>query len=491
MQVSDLPSRGSVVRPFPTRHDEEARAMAIGHVTIDPAGCSALEEGDSELIKDVWNTWELQVVAKEGLESCRNARKTVAILDQQDAAVNVGTEMQLVLDKGSDVVVTAVVQNGWVKPGCIALGEDLRHSLHLVHHMNSRWVRYCPKPAELPMDLLQLEVEVRRIKTSGQNNKKSKVDGMDLASSLQEELQGIIVAVGQVVLLPYQGVMLAVQMMGTSNLSEEDKESALFFHCYRGRVTANTFISVSVPDNIDTGIILHNCTEAPKTTLGRGEVDVYTNDGEWFPVKNQILRPCISLTKHVRNAVDARIAVHVDVPCLIFDKVLVFLELQAQNKEREYEVNIGALESLLVAAEVLNNCALRDFCLDRLGDFSSRMRLYRWEEIIQNNSKGGVWIVIDGMVLDVKRWLPEHPGGLRIIPEQAKNVDSTTFFEVYHASRESFLYLKHFYIGEVQEDDLCLIPRSTLPSEEFLVQLREYTNFRISNRPAVKTFKSF
>uniref|UniRef100_A0A7S3UBV0 Cytochrome b5 heme-binding domain-containing protein n=1 Tax=Picocystis salinarum TaxID=88271 RepID=A0A7S3UBV0_9CHLO len=465
--------------------------MAVRHVAVDPEGCSSLDEGDAEYIKDVWNAWELQVVAKEGLETCRNARKTVAILDQQDVAVDVGTEMELVLDKGSDVVVTAVVQKGWVKPGCIALGEDLRHSLHLVHHMNSRWVRYCPKPAELPLDLLKLELEVRRIKTSGKNNKISEVDGVELAASLQEELQGIIVAVGQVVLLPYQGVMLAAQVMGTSNLSEEEKEAALFFHCYRGRVTTNTFISVSVPDNIDAGIILHNCTKAPETTPARGEVDVYTNDGEWFPVKKQILRPCISFTTHVRKAAGARISVHVDVPCLIFDKVLIFLELQAQNKEREYEVDIGALESLLTAAEVLNNCALRDFCLDRLGDFSSRMRLYCWEEVIQNNSKGGVWIAIDGMVLDVKRWLPEHPGGQRIIPEQAKNVDSTTFFEVYHASRESFLYLKHFYIGEVQEDDLCLIPRSTLPSEEFLVQLREYTDFRISNKPAVETFKSF
>ena len=465
--------------------------MDVDRVAIDSAGRSALEEGDLEKNKDVWNAWELQVVAKEGLETCRNARKTVAILDQQDAAVDVGTEMQLVLDKGSDVVVTAVVHKGWVKPGCIALGEDLRHSLHLVHHMNSRWVRYRPKPAELPLDLLKLEVEVRRIKASENYSEKSEVDGMELAASLQDELRGIIVAMGQVVLLPYQGVMLAVQVMGTSNLSEEDKESALFFHCYRGRVTANTFISVSLPDNIDAGIILQNCTKPPETTPGRGEVDIYTNDGEWFPVKKKILRPCISLTKHVRNAVDARIAVHVDVPCLIFDKVLIFLELQAQSKESEYEVDIGDLESLLTAAEVLNNCALRDFCLDRLGDFSSRMRLYRWEEVIHNNSKGGVWIVIDGMVLDIKRWLPEHPGGQRIIPEQAKNVDSTTFFEVYHTSRESFLYLKHFYIGEVQEDDLCLIPRSTLPSEEFLVQLREYTDFRISNKPAVETFKSF
>ena len=45
------------------------------------------------------------------------------------------------------------------------------------------------------------------------------------------------------------------------------------------------------------------------------------------------------------------------------------------------------------------------------------------------------------------RWLPEHPGGNSIIPKQALNVDGTVWFETYHASRKSFLYLEQFYIG--------------------------------------------
>jgi cytochrome b involved in lipid metabolism len=50
-------------------------------------------------------------------------------------------------------------------------------------------------------------------------------------------------------------------------------------------------------------------------------------------------------------------------------------------------------------------------------------------------------------VLDVTRWLDEHPGGSQIIPEQALGVDCTIFFEIYHASRQAYLYLKEFYIG--------------------------------------------
>ena len=43
---------------------------------------------------------------------------------------------------------------------------------------------------------------------------------------------------------------------------------------------------------------------------------------------------------------------------------------------------------------------------------------------------------MDGMVFDLEAWLPEHPGGATIIPQQALNKDCTVFFELYHASRE-------------------------------------------------------
>ena len=59
-----------------------------------------------------------------------------------------------------------------------------------------------------------------------------------------------------------------------------------------------------------------------------------------------------------------------------------------------------------------------------------------------NAKRGDTWLLLDGMVLDITRWLPEHPGGSEIIPQQSLNVDATVFFEIYHASRQSFLYLK-------------------------------------------------
>ena len=112
------------------------------------------------------------------------------------------------------------------------------------------------------------------------------------------------------------------------------------------------------------------------------------------------------------------------------------------------------------------------------------MREYTWEEIVQkNNQEQAVLLVIDYMVLDVKNWLPEHPGGDMIIPAQSLNKDASTHFELYHSSKESFLYLKHFYVGEVCEEDREKIPKSDAPaSSEFFENaerlLRGFSEFQ-------------
>ncbi len=59
-------------------------------------------------------------------------------------------------------------------------------------------------------------------------------------------------------------------------------------------------------------------------------------------------------------------------------------------------------------------------------------------------------------------------------------MEAARHFELYHSSRESFLYLKHFYIGEVRAEDRASIPQpSPEPSVDFIQQLREYTTFRL------------
>ena len=61
---------------------------------------------------------------------------------------------------------------------------------------------------------------------------------------------------------------------------------------------------------------------------------------------------------------------------------------------------------------------------------------------------------------------------------------------MYHASRESFLYLRDFYRGEIHPDDRASVPHGGAdkasgraaepPGPDFMLQLREYTEgFRL------------
>jgi hypothetical protein len=58
-----------------------------------------------------------------------------------------------------------------------------------------------------------------------------------------------------------------------------------------------------------------------------------------------------------------------------------------------------------------------------------------------------------------RSWLPEHPGGSRIIPTQSLNLDCARFFELYHASRESFLYLQVGLGGGAAASRRCALAR--------------------------------
>ena len=72
-----------------------------------------------------------------------------------------------------------------------------------------------------------------------------------------------------------------------------------------------------------------------------------------------------------------------------------------------YEIRI--MESLCDAAKSLGCRGCGDFCEAKLGVSGVQIREFEWDEIVALNDAGGVLCVIDGMVLDVKRWLPSIP----------------------------------------------------------------------------------
>ena len=257
-------------------------------------------------------------------------------------------------------------------------------------------------------------------------------------------------------------------------------------------------------------IILVNNPLKPIIPIRQDIVHVMTKDEESFPVHRRLLRPCISLTaivqagygKYRESAVNfgsglgempQQPTVSIDVEACTFDRILLYLQHEDRGEEFKFDPLLAA--ELLSAAQQLGISGLSECCLKVLGSFKDRVRKspIRLDEVVHRNSVGtasaqvstekkrsDTFLILNGMVLDVSRWLEEHPGGSTIIPEQALNMDCTVFFEIYHASRQSFKYLKEFYIGELHAEDMERLPASDqLPSPAFLDELRRHTQWRL------------
>jgi cytochrome b involved in lipid metabolism len=253
---------------------------------------------------------------------------------------------------------------------------------------------------------------------------------------------------------------------------------------------------------------------APPRSSARLCVLCVTSDGEEVPVKKKLLRPCITLTAQVledrgryreafETARDAGVlegdapVARVAVDCCAFDRVLLYLEAAAADADAAGGASAAAAverfvstvldlptaEELLEPAQRLGCAGLEELCAVALGAMEARVRPggIPWDEVAARNKTGEVILVIDGMVFDVTRWLPHHPGGAAIIPKQALSMDSARFFEIYHAGNEPFKYLKEFYCGDIVPSDMPRVPRpEAAPSPEFLEILAEWTSWRVT-----------
>ncbi|KAG6974476.1 hypothetical protein JG687_00000316 [Phytophthora cactorum] len=280
---------------------------------------------------------------------------------------------------------------------------------------------------------------------------------------------------------------------------DEDETEFTMPDSYRGRVDEDAQVFVSSEGGQSPAFELLNVTpinSAGLASMRSDVVTVLTNDEEEFPVKKKLLFPCIRLSSAVLSGKgvhkDASTTIEVDVDCCTFDRVLLYLEHEARNDGTEFNFDPSVTDDLFAAAITVGCIGLQEVCQRRFGEFETRVRkeAIRWEEVVRRNQSGEVWLVMQGMVLDITRWIPEHPGGSELIAQEAMNVDSTVMFEIYHASRQSFRYLKQFYIGELSEFDISAMPKpKEQPSEAFIQELQQYTTWRI--KPQEHTFKSF
>ena len=416
---------------------------------------------------------------------------------------------------GSDFVLSAR-ESPEVEPGAVLLGEAQRLSLHVCEDESYEWVPFAHPGSDMALASLAIEAQLLTPPTDGPITLDAAKLGRELAKRLFDEMASD----NEIFMYEFESTKLVLRVCGAKFPEKEDEEDdeeedeaavevsdegaaaggRTPTHCFRGLVDARTkvyvnrstvFCSSASQKAVCEGLLLDNAEPMPEKPP-KNCVTVNTSDGEAFPVHRSLLKPCIALTKHVRDTSNTHGAeAAVDVDCATFDRVLLFLESAARGLGSSFAFDINTLPQLSQAAQALGCRPLKESCQKRLGQFEERIRMHRWSEVVAHNDAGGCLVTMDGMLFDLNQWLPEHPGGATIIPQQALNKDCTVFFELYHASRESFTYLREFYVGELHAEDRELVPKEEeSASEDFMKQLREYCQpFRYD--PGQVVHKSF
>jgi len=109
---------------------------------------------------------------------------------------------------------------------------------------------------------------------------------------------------------------------------------------------------------------LENATPRAAKRRPENTMDIFCNDGEYFPVRKRLLQPCIALTKAVLDKTDERLRVDVDIDCCTFDRVLLYLIAESTGAVRkgEYKLDLEHCGEMLDAAQKLKLIGLQTMC---------------------------------------------------------------------------------------------------------------------------------
>ena len=225
------------------------------------------------------------------------------------------------------------------------------------------------------------------------------VASRELETLLAKQLFGHIVTVNELFLVRYEGLELVCRLVdlepeaeaeseagpqatacprGRDEEEEEARGELVLPDNYRGMVEAETRVFLRVDDVCADTLELSGLVAKATAPPAKDIVDVTTGaDGEWFPVKKKLLRPCIALMAAVQagrgvHAEKASAATVPGVDCCTFDRVLLFLE--ATFRGLPFDVLPEHLEDVSAAADALKLQGLRDLCDKKRGAFESRVR---------------------------------------------------------------------------------------------------------------------
>ncbi|CCC71144.1 hypothetical protein NCAS_0G02570 [Naumovozyma castellii] len=78
-------------------------------------------------------------------------------------------------------------------------------------------------------------------------------------------------------------------------------------------------------------------------------------------------------------------------------------------------------------------------------------QVYSYQQIAEHNKPDDAWIIIEGKVYDVSKFLDEHPGGDEIIFELAGQDATEHFLDIGH-SDDALQILRKLRIGELDKE---------------------------------------
>lgn len=385
------------------------------------------------------------------------------------------------------------------------------------------------------LPITRVLISIQSINKNGSIDEPDPIDGKQLSREFNQSFRGCIITTEEVYSITFSDRHLICRV--SEIITEQDDDNDIdeendisLPDSYRGIIDGSTEFFI---ESKNPSIQVHNAPVFQLFNNLKNIVYILTSDHEVFPTKRRLLRPCLSLTflvqsgrgiyadsqhsrkDHERNSTVSIVSneekiklfnqideeyldkelIKVSVDACTFDRVLLYLEHEARGDSFRFDPLL--VNDIYDAANSLNILGLKEICQRVVGSFQERVRKtpIRLEEIITRNRDGGyamdkdkrmkrkeTILLMSNMVFDITHWLDEHPGGSMIIPEQALNVDSTIFFEIYHASRQSFLYLKEFYIGELAVEDCDKVqlptncPLGTKASDAFIEQLKKVTD---------------
>lgn len=78
----------------------------------------------------------------------------------------------------------------------------------------------------------------------------------------------------------------------------------------------------------------------------------------------------------------------------------------------------------------------------------SEVKTINAEEVSTHNTRDDLWIILEGKVYDITKYLDEHPGGEEVILDVAGDDGTEAFNDIGH-SEEAMDLLKGLYVGEL------------------------------------------